>query len=178
MLLDSHVKLLSTTTMNSKKMKRKKKIHARYDSNGMTKCKRKSCTKKKCMRIMALLSLPLSSSSTSPILSSSMSSASSCRSDDFKENFQAKPKKIFICDICERIFKRRSHIQTHLLGVHFQHLKANITKKICPYCPRMFTVIGLFLYIKVKEKSVVHFLINILFELFFYRGAFKYSTTY
>lgn len=142
MLLDSHVKLLSTTTLSNKQMKRKKKIHAKCDSNGVKRCKQKRCSRKKCIKIMALLSLQLSSSSTSSISSSSMSSTSSCKSNDLKRKSRPKSKKMFICDICERVFKRRSHIQTHLLGVHFQHLKTNITKKTCPYCPRMFTVIG------------------------------------
>lgn len=51
-------------------------------------------------------------------------------------------KGLFICDKCQHTFKRRAHIETHLMGVHFPHLKTKVVKKQCPYCPRLFNDIG------------------------------------
>lgn len=113
MLLDSHVKLLSVNL-------RAKKIR-----NGD---KKKKSNKKKRMK---------DDSPGKTGVSRDMAK------DAFNGNAQPQFKKnLFICDKCQHIFKRRAHIETHLIGVHYPHLKAKVIKKKCPHCPRLFNDIG------------------------------------
>lgn len=85
---------------------------------------------------------------------------------------------LLVCDLCKRAFKRRSTLQTHLFGIHFPHLKTKVSKKQCPYCPRWFNDIGMFVRYLVPCNCIAAHGYLICFLFLFHRGTIERVTAH